>query len=488
MKRRHALTGLTGLAAAAMLPAPARGQLSDQPPPPGPAQPLPLPPVQSLQLPNGLQVLLVPRPGVSLVTASLSVRAGRSSDPPHQAGLAQLSAGLLAKGARRGEQDVPAPQIARQAEALGSALEVHTGWLASTLSMTVIPSKLDATMSLLADLVRSPLLAAEEVERLRTQTVDSLRVGLADPGQVAALTARRAYWGSSPYGASPTPASVQRIERADAQSFHGRWFRPDLALLVLVGELPMAALPLLLQRHFGVWPGLPIAPPQPAAVAAQPIAAPTVVVEMPGSGQAGVVLAAPFIAAGSPQRAVAEVAMSLYGGGYSSRLNQAVRIRRGLSYGAFADREMHPVGGWISASAPTNHPNAAAVAKVMRDELLRIGREAAPADELQARKAALIGNFGRALETTAGVARQVGSFWLQGQSLADFASYADRILAVTPEQVREFAQATWPESQLRTVIATDPAASAAALRSLGDGTRRIPLPRLDLELPALSAS
>lgn len=482
MKRRHGLAALCG---AALWPAAPWAQLDDQPPPPGPPLPLPLPAIEPGRLPNGLQLLLVPRPGVPLVTATLFVRAGRASDPPQQSGLAQLTAGLLSKGARRGDQDVPAPQLVRQAEALGNTLEIGTGWLASNLSLTVIPPKLDAALALLADVVRSPLLQAEEVERLRTQTIDALRVSLASPGEVATLTARRAFWGASPYGASPTPASLQRIERGDAQAFHGRWFRPDLALLVLAGDLPVATLPLLLQRHFGVWPGVPIAPPQPAAIPAQPIAAPTVVVEMPGSGQTGVTLAAPFIGHGSGERAVADVALSLFGGGYSSRLNQAVRIRRGLSYGAFAAHEAHPVGGWISAQAQTNHPNAAAVAQVMRDELLRIGREEAPADELNARKAALVGNFGRALETTHGLAAQVGNFWLQGRSLAEYQGYAAQVLAVTPRQVREFAERLWPEAALRTAIATDPAAAGNALRALGEGVRRVPLQQLDLESASL---
>jgi zinc protease len=189
----------------------------------------------------------------------------------------------------------------------------------------------------------------------------------------------------------------------------------------------------------------------------------------------------------SPDRRVAEVANALLGGGYSARLNQEVRIRRGLSYGASSSAESHGVGGLVTASTQTSHPNAARVATLMRDELLRIGNELAEVAELDARKATLVGSFARQMDTTAGLASLVASQWFQGQPMSELSRYTEQVLAVTPEQVREFAHRRWTADSLRTAITTDPQAAGTSLDAVAEGALRVPHASLDLERVGLGA-
>jgi zinc protease len=481
MKRRGLIAGLVGSPWLARAATPG----VDAPPEPGPPRPIHVPRIDQERLANGVQLLIVPRPGTPLVTASLYLRAGRVDDSPGKAGLAQLTNSLLTKGARRGGKAVPATQLARQAEALGSTLDTGAHWRTALLTMTVATPQLDAALALIADVARSPLLAADELERLRKQSLDALAVTLANPADVAALASRRLWWGESAYAASPTPASLARITRDDVRRFHAERYRAERAVLVLAGDVQNSEALRLAQRHLGRWRHTAPAPePADAAPARSGLDAP-LLIEMPGSGQSGVVVAAPFIALGSPDRRIAEVANALLGGGYSARLNQEVRIKRGLSYGAVSGIEAHEAGGWLTAQATTDHPNAAEVAQVMREQLLRIGAAAASADELDARKAALIGSFARQLETTAGLAAQVASVWFQGRPLADLARYVEEVLAVTPEQVRDFAARTWRTESIRTVVTVDAAAAGDKLAPLAEGARRVPIGALDLESPQL---
>lgn len=484
MKRRAWVLGAAAGLAAVKSGAATPG--IELPPEPGPPRPVVVPPVHEARLPSGVQLLAVRREGTSLVTAMLLVRAGREADPPGRAGLAALTASLLTKGALRDGRPVGATTLVRQAEALGGALEATASWRAASLSMTVATPRLPAALALMSDAARRPLLAADELERARVQLVDALRVSLSSPGDVAALAARRAFWGASVYGGSPTPASVQRITLAELRRFHATFYRPDRAVLVLAGDIDAAAAEAAARRAFGAWPSNRMAVPEPAIEPATPLAAPTVVLEMPGSGQAGVVLAAPFVARSSSERRVAEVANALLGGGYSARLNQEVRIRRGLSYGASSAAEAHGVGGMVLASAQTDHPNAAQVAALLREQCLRIAEEAAGEAELDARKASLVGGFARQLETTAGLAAQVASQWFQERPLAELSRYAEQVRAVTPAQVREFAQRHWTADALRTVITVDPQAAGASLANLPAGpVLRLAQPALDLERPSL---
>jgi zinc protease len=484
--RRRLLQAVPLLATAAGAAAATPGE--DAPPLPQPARPLVVPALSRSVLDNGLTVVCAPRPGAPLVSLTLLVRAGAEADPPGLAGTAALTANLLAKGARRGGRAVGAPELARQAEALGGALESNAGWDATSVSMTVTTPRAEAALALMADVLRQPLLAADELARARTQTLDGLKLALGDPGQVAGQVLRRAYWGATAYGQVVTPASVQRITRADVQRCHATWVRPSRTALIVAGDLTPAQAQALAQRLLGDWRVATPEPPPPAPAQPQPLAAPLVLVDMPGTGQSSVALAAPYAAsdeADSAQRRVAQLANAVLGGGYSSRLNQEVRIKRGLSYGAGTSAETHPGAGMASATAQTNHPTAAQVLQILRDEVTQLGERPPSADELAARQATLVGAFARRLETNAGLASLVVAQLIQGRPLDELNRYAAEVMAVTPAQVSAFARGHWTGPRLRAVIAGDLGAAGDSLQAVSGGALRVPLAALDLSLPGL---
>lgn len=430
----------------------------DAPPEAQPPRPAVLPPMPEQRLPNGLRVIVAPRSDIPLVSARLLVRAGPETDPPGLAGLSSMAATLLSKGATRGKRAVDATTLAQQAEALGGSLDTGSGWRSTTVAMTVTTPKLDAALSLIADVARRPTLAADELERARTQSLDSLRVALSSPGTVAAIAARRAYWGDSPYGVSTTPASLQKISVADIKRFHATQFRPDQAALVLAGDVTEAQAMQLARRHFGDWraPDTPLAPLVSAQPSPQKDAA--VLVDMPGAGQSSVMVVAPFVALDKEDRITRRIGQSanvLLGGGYSARLNQEVRIKRGLSYGAHSEAEAHPGGGMWSASAQTQNSTAGQVLQVMREEIGRLRGEPPGAEELEARKATLTGAFSRRLETVGGLAATISGQVAQDRPLAELRGFVQEITAVTPQQVQAFAQKYWTPESLRGVIAGD---------------------------------
>lgn len=457
----------------------------DAPPLPLPARPVVLPPLHEQRLANGLTLIAAPRRGVPLVHAVLLLRVGAEADPAGRAGLAAMTAALLTKGARRGGRTVGAAEIARQAEALGGTLDSGSSWRQASIGMTVTSPRLGEALSLMADSTLAPTLAAGEFERARTQALDGLRVSLDSPGELGAMVARRVFWGDTTFGQVTTLASLGRMTAADVGDFHGGWYRPADAALVLAGDIDEAQAWKWAQRLFGSWaspPGARRAVPAAAALSANQR---SVLVELPGSGQSSVLLALPFVATGAPERRVAQVANMALGGGYSARLNQEIRIRRGLSYSVSSDTESHPVGGMLLAQAQTGHPNAVQVLQVMREEVAKLAQVELPADELAARQATLIGSFGRRVETAQGLATLVAGQWVQGRPLAELASYVEQVQAVTPAQVRDFAQRTWAVDGQRGVIVGDLKATGAALESVQGPVQRLDAARLDLERAGL---
>jgi zinc protease len=481
VKRRTWIGSLPALLALPSL----RAAGLDAAPPPGPPLPVAVPSFEGFVLANGLRVVVAPRRGVPLVSAQVLVRAGQEADGPGRAGLSAALATLLTKGARRAGRDVDAATLVRQAEALGGALESGAGWRSTTLGMTVTTPRLPAALALLADATRAPLLQGEELDRARLQALDGLKVALEQPGSVADLAARRAAWGASLYGQVTTAATLQRLVIDDLRRHHALHWRPDLTVLVLAGDVDAAGARPLAEAAFGGWARPAAAVPATASSTPAPLLPPALWIDMPASGQSAVIVSAPTVPLGSPEARIADVAHTLLGGGYSARLNQVIRIERGLSYGAFGGAELHPVAGLWHGQAQTKHASAAEVAALMREQLLRIAREPAAAAELEARKAALIGGFANRLQTTAGLAGLVAAQVAQGRDPAELAQRVEQISAVTPEQVRELAARHWKPEALRTTIAGDWAAAGDSVRTLGEGLLRIPKAQLDLDRPDL---
>jgi zinc protease len=147
--------------------------------------------------------------------------------------------------------------------------------------------------------------------------------------------------------------------------------------------------------------------------------------------------------------------------GYSARLNQQVRIARGLSYGIGSELELHPDASLLVAQGQTDHRNVAQVLQLVREELRRLGDAAPAAQELQARQATLVGNLARRLETVGTLNRLIVDHLAQGQALDALMEQVDHIRSVRAEQVREFAATQWPASRQRAVVAGEAARDGA---------------------------
>jgi zinc protease len=426
----------------------------ETPPPPAAPHSVNVPKPVERTLPNGLRVVVIENHSTPLVAAQLLVKNGGEVDPGNLSGLADMTAELLTKGTKTRT----APQIAREIEALGGVLDSGAGWDASRASVNVLSSKTEPALAVLADVVRNPVFADEEIERLRQQYTDNLSVEMNDPGQLASWVAARVVFGDSPYGhpVTGTPAAIQRIQRKDVADFHARYYRPDNAVLVLGGDIKADDAFKLAERLFGDWakPANTLTASATARIEGAAAKRRVVVVDMPGAGQAAVVFARRGIARTDPEFYSGVVANSVLSG-YSGRLNQEIRIKRGLSYGARSALETRREVGPYVASAQTKNQSGAEVASLLVGELTRLSSEAVSEAELTPRKAVVIGNFGRSLETTEGLVGQVASLALYGLSLDEINRYIASVQAVTPAQIQKFAGSRLGASDAAIVIVGD---------------------------------
>jgi zinc protease len=453
-------------------------------PEPGPARKVTIPVAQDKTLPNGLRIVVANRAVTPLVSVALYLRSGAEVDPPKLAGLTDLTAGLLDKGTTTRT----APQIAEAADALGGSLGSGAGFDNSQVSITVTTPKLGAALDLLADVVRHPTFAQEEIDRERKQMLDNLRLALSQPGSVARFVAARAVYGDGAYGhsAGGTPASLPRIQRADIVKLHETYFRPDNAVLVFAGDVDLGRAVQTATQSFGDWklPATPL-PQAPPGLGKSSLASTTVVIDIPGTGQAAVSAVHRGIARDAKDYYAGVVTDAVLGGSYSARLNEEIRIKRGLSYGAGSSLDTLRQAGSFGGSAQTKNPSAVEVVGLLLGEFDQLATTPPPADELSARKATLSGNFGFTLETTRGLLGEVAGLAVYGLPLDELAHYLDKVQAVSAEQVRDFARANLGKEGRSIIIAGDAKQFAAALGKAYPTMERFSAAALDLDSPTL---
>ncbi|HVE71393.1 MAG TPA: pitrilysin family protein [Thermoanaerobaculia bacterium] len=455
------------------------------PPPPAAPREAKLPQPVEKTLENGLRVIVVPKHDIPLVATRLLVRGGGAQDPADRDGLASLTAAVLTKGTKTRT----AEQIARGVEALGATLGANADWDSMSIDLSVMSSNLPKAMEYVADVARNATFPKSEFDRERAQAIEGLQVELSEPRPVASIVAARLVFADTPYGHNlgGLPSTLSKITRADLVRFHAANYRPDNAVLVLAGDIKAEDAFKLAQTQFGAWRrGAAAASAAEDGARSGPRSTGRIlVIDMPESGQAAVIVARHGIRRSDPAYMQALVANSILGGGYSSRLNQEIRIKRGLSYGAGSSFDPRADVGPFRASTQTKHESAAEVAGIITTEMGRLGSTDVLEPELVPRKAALTGEFAQSLETTSGIVNRVSALALHGLPLTDINRYISGVNAVTAEDVRKFSSANLGSKDVNIVVAGDAKQFLEPLRKQFGDVEVIPVADLDLSSPTL---
>jgi zinc protease len=428
------------------------------------------------KLVNGLRVIVAERPSLPLLAVELIIRNGSEADPNNLAGTASLTGSLLTKGTDK----MSAPEIASAIESLGGAIFSSGISDNSNAGVLVMSSKVEPALTILADVALHPAFREEEIDRLKKQSLDGLRVALQQPGSVASYVIGRVVYGDGEYGhaAGGTPETLPAIQRADIVKFYQTYYRPDNAALVFSGNVTLEKGKEYAEKFFGTWKANQEAP--------HPISATTgnwkpesVVVDMPEAGQASVSITKPAIKRDSPDYYSGLVANAALGNGFGSRLNREIRIKRGLSYGARSSLDTRRDAGAFTASAQTKNESAAEVALLLQAELKKLETDPVQGNELKSRQALLTGNYARSLETDLGFASQVASLAVFNLPLETLDKFIPAINAVTTKDVTAFAEKYLvPPSSL--IIVGKASGFVDPLKKNFSPTRVIPQSNLDL--------
>ena len=439
---------LCSAAASAQVPAgypttpPALGRLST----------LKLPPIVQRTLPNGLTLMVVRKAELPVADFVLIVKSGAESDPADRLGVATLTAALLTEGtASRSALD-----IADQQAYLGIGLSANAGWDASFIRLHTPTAQLDSALALYADVVLKPGFADVDFDRLKKQRLTQL-VQIKDRGpQIADRVFPAVIYGNDhPYGrpSTGTEPSVAAMTKADIVKFYQARYKPNNAIMIVVGDVDPDLIAMRVIRAFGSWKkGIvpAIVFPPVAAVATTTIH----LVDKPGAAQSSFRIGGVATTRRTADFAAIDVMNTILGGSFTSRLNDNLREKKGYTYGASSRFDLRQEAGpWVARSEVVTAKSDSALLEFVK-ELKRIA-EPVPAAELDKTRQYLIKQMPADFESTRGIAGELVPVALYGLPLDYFSKYGSRVQAVTAADVQRVAKKYIDPDHMQIVVVGD---------------------------------
>ena len=296
---------------------------------------LDFPAIERTTLSNGIPVFFAQRSSIPAIRMTVSFDAGFSSDPKDALGTQALMIAALDEGTTTRTST----QIAEESERLGASISTGASIDRTSVSLYALTPNLNASLGLVADVIRNPAFAAGEVERVRGQQLARIKAGLSSPDGVASYVLPTLIYGRAhPYGnpgsGAGEAASVAKISRDALVAFHRDWIRAGNAQIFVIGDTTLAALKPQLEATFGNWPEDRRAKPSKVFTASIPAPVNKIyLIDRPGSGQSVILGGTVLDKSGKDDLVVLRQANDVMGGGFLSRLNTDLRETKGWSYG-----------------------------------------------------------------------------------------------------------------------------------------------------------
>lgn len=394
--------------------------------------------VTRAELSNGITVLVKENHTNASVSLRGRLRAGGMYETDATAGLASFTASSL----QRGTKKYTFQKLNELYDSAGMSFGVSAGTETVSFSGKALTEDFEALLGIAEQALLQPTFPAAEIEKLRGQIITGLREAQDDTRYVAwTLFDELAFPPGHPYHRTSdgTEATVKKLTRDKLADFHAKYYRPEGAIFVIVGDIETQAAIDLIAGHFGSWKGrrnLPfVIPDAPFASRALRRDVP-----MHGKIQSDVVLGYPGIKRSDPDFYPLRTADLIFGQlGLSGRLGEIVRDQMGLCYYVYST--LNPgigAGAWMIGTG-VNPRNMDAAIEAIGSEIRRLRTDGVTADELGHAQDYLTGSLALRLETNDGVAATLADMELYGLGMDYILRYADLFRGVTREQILEAA-------------------------------------------------
>ncbi len=431
---------------------------------------LKLPAVQEDRLSNGLRLLLAERHEIPVVNFWMDLNAGFAADQAVLPGTARLTSALLTCGTGKRT----ALEISDELQMLGAQLNSGCNLDTSTVFVSALKPTLDEALDLYADVLLNPVFPETDFHRQQQLQLAAIANEKVTPLQMALRALPPLLFGEGhaygvPLTGSGTEESVKKLTRDDTVNFHARWFKPNNATLVVVGDTTLAEIKPKLESLFSGWQAADV-PPKQLSHVGRPAKPVIYLVDKPGALQSVVVAGTIAPPAKDETEVVLETMNNVFGGTFGARLNMNLREDKHWSYGAgsvlYAARAQRP----FLAYASVQGDKTADAIREMGAELSGMGGGRPVSDEeLEKVKQQQILELPGAHETMNAVGSLLGDLLQSGLPLNFYDSYVQRVTALTTSEIESNARALLSPEQMIWMVVGDRSAIEQSLRDLQIG-------------------
>lgn len=433
------------------------------------AQKINLPPVTRVKLENGVQVVLMAYRRAPTLTVTAVFPGGSFVESEEKAGLAALTAEVM----RRGTEKRNAQEIAEAIDFLGGSLDTGAGDDRLAVTLDVLAKDAEAGLDLFADILKNPTFPEAELTRARDLQVAGLQAIAEDPGSLADYVLPGVVYGKHPYGLVASIDSLNRITQNDLRVYYQRFVTPGKMILVAVGDFTPSEMLTKFRERFGDWKQDDA--PSEGDTAARPVAqtkTERVLVDKPDATQTQVRFARTAMPRNHPDFFASQVAVSILGGGFTSRLTDEIRVNKSLTYGIGASFDRKRFGGDFSVSTFTKIETTRALLDAVRDVLRKTATQGFTAAELKKVQGYLTGLFAIRVQIPQALTAQLADIAFYGLPDDYLQTYLLKLRAVTLADINRIAKTYFAPDTMSAVLVAPQEKIKTQLSGLGETTIR----------------
>jgi predicted Zn-dependent peptidase len=434
---------------------------------------LKLPPYSVETLPNGTTVFVMQRAGVPLVEIEFAVRGGKESEPIKEPGMAAITADLL----RKGSDSYTSNEFSLALDALGASYRVRTDEQVTMIESEFLAKDLGQGLSLISQAVLHPTFPEAEVAKLLGQRRDDIKSLKDDPAHAIASYAHAFFFGEAhPYGRIIDEESVSRITRAAIAEYYKRMYVGKNLIVAIVGDIePESAMKIAREKLRGIPAGSAFAWRRDIALPHRSTNR-LLLVDKPGATQSYFYIVQPGIDAKNPDRVAIRLVNTLFGGRFTSMLNEELRIKTGLSYGARNAIETNRLQGMNAISTYTKTESTEQALDLSLTTLNELRSRPITEAQLASAKAYLKGMLPRQLmETGDQLARELIRLDVLGLGRDEIDTLFERIGAVSMQQASAVTQKYFVTTGLTFVVVGDASKIRGKLTKFAPRVEEVPI-------------
>ncbi len=397
-----------------------------------------LPKGQEATLSNGLRVILLENHRVPTFTMQMVVMSGGLSDPADYHGLASFTAAML----REGTTSRKSKDIAEQTDTMGATLTAGSGLanFTSTITAAGLVENFDQALGLFSDIILHPTFPQEEIDKLKMRLLQTQQFQRSNPQFLAQERFVRAIYGDHPAGMiAPPPDSIRKMKSADLAGFYAKYYRPNNAMLAIVGDVKLKEIMPKLEAAFGGWAKGDV-PATTIPTVGAPGAMAIQLINRPGSVQTVLQLGSLGIERTNPDYFAVAVMNEILGGGPQARLFMNLREDKGYTYGAYSNFVGSKYRGTVVSSSEVRTDVTEGAMKEFMYELNRIRDEKVSPKDLENAKRSLVGGFALSLEQPTALLQNLVVQKLYDMPADYWDTYPAKVMAITADDVQRVAQ------------------------------------------------